>query len=79
MKIVSWNVRGLGSDIKRAAIKNTLRSVRVDLILLQETKVDNSMVRSLKPFRDAKHVFKPSIGAYGGILVLKEFTFLGES
>ena len=35
MKIISWNVRGLGSRIKRSSVKIIIRKARVDLILLQ--------------------------------------------
>lgn len=38
MKIVSWNVKGLGNSRKNFSIKELLRKYKVDLILLQETK-----------------------------------------
>lgn len=56
MKIVSWNVRGLSCSTKRSFLKYSLRSIRAELILLQETKigmVDDKLVRSLKPFKNA--------------------------
>ena len=39
IKILSWNVRGVNDPAKRSVIKSFLRSNRVDLVCLQETKV----------------------------------------
>ena len=39
IKILSWNVRGVNDPVKRRVIKSFLRSNRVDLVCLQETKV----------------------------------------
>ena len=50
LKIISWNVRGVNDPDKRKVIKNFIRTHRVDLVCLQETKVKemkNDMVRSL--------------------------------
>ena len=49
IKILSWNVRGVNDPDKRKVIKNFIRTHRVDLVCLQETKVqemNNDMVRS---------------------------------
>ena len=49
-KILSWNVRGVNDSDKRRVIKSFLRSNRVDLVCLQQTKVqqmNNVMARSL--------------------------------
>lgn len=51
MKIVSWNMRGLSSSTKRAVLKSSLRAVKMEIFLFQETKleiIDNCVVRSLK-------------------------------
>ena len=50
IKILSWNVRGVNDSDKRKVIKNLIRTNRVDMVCLQETKVqemNNDMVRSL--------------------------------
>ena len=39
VKILSWNVRGVNDPDKRKVIKNFIRTQRVDLVCLQETKV----------------------------------------
>lgn len=38
MKIISWNIRGLGSRKKRKVVKDFLYHENPDIILLQETK-----------------------------------------
>ena len=41
IKILSWNVRGANNPEKRRVIKQFIRDQRVDLVCLQETKVQN--------------------------------------
>lgn len=38
MKVISWNVRGLGLRLKRRAIRGVLRRNRADIIFIQESK-----------------------------------------
>ncbi|KAK8556465.1 hypothetical protein V6N12_002867 [Hibiscus sabdariffa] len=38
MKVLSWNIRGLGSNLKVSALKKLLNSVRVDVAFIQESK-----------------------------------------
>lgn len=38
MIVVSWNVRGIGSGKKRGVIKDSLRKMNPDIIILHETK-----------------------------------------
>ena len=50
IKILSWNVRGANNPEKRKVIKKFIRDQRVDLVCLQETKVQNmnlQLARSL--------------------------------
>ena len=39
LKLFSWNVRGANNPDKRNIIINFIRSQRVDLVCLQETKI----------------------------------------
>ena len=39
LKLFSWNVRGANNPDKRNIIRNFIRSQRVDLVYLQETKI----------------------------------------
>ena len=38
MKILSWNVRGLGRAEKRRMVKKVVSEIGVEILLLQETK-----------------------------------------
>jgi exonuclease III len=38
--IISWNVRGLNEIGKRMKVRNLLRQWKVDIVCLQETKLD---------------------------------------
>ena len=39
VKILSWNVRGVNDPKKRKVISNFIRTQRLDLVCLQETKI----------------------------------------
>jgi exonuclease III len=39
-KILSWNVRGLNERDKRLRIRSLLRDWKVDIVCLQETKLE---------------------------------------
>ena len=50
IKLLSWNVRGANNPNKRNIIRNFIRSQRVDLVCLQETKIQelsSAVARSL--------------------------------
>ena len=50
MKILRWNVRGLGSRAKRKRVRETILKASLDIVLLQETKLeilDDLVVRDL--------------------------------
>ncbi|KAG4175119.1 hypothetical protein ERO13_A11G164366v2, partial [Gossypium hirsutum] len=40
MRILSWNIRGLGSVVKRESVKRTCRMSRVSICFIQETKLE---------------------------------------
>ena len=44
LKLFSWNVRGVNNPNKRNAVRNFIRSQRVDLVCLQETKIQEMFV-----------------------------------
>lgn len=73
LKIVSWNVRGLNERDKRLQIRNFFRIWQVDIICLQETKMEliiNGFIRSLWGCHYVDWVYLSSMGASGGILVI---------
>ncbi|XP_058106396.1 uncharacterized protein LOC131249620 [Magnolia sinica] len=72
MKIVSWNVRGVGSKHKRSLIKATISTRNPDVVCFQETKVatfKNSLLASLWGVADAKWFALDADGSSRGILI----------
>ena len=72
LKLFSWNVRGVNNLNKRNVIRNFIRSQRVDLVCLQETKLQNlssADARSLGVGRLAEWRAVEAEGTAGGILV----------
>ncbi|RVX09479.1 Transposon TX1 uncharacterized 149 kDa protein [Vitis vinifera] len=66
MKIISWNVRGLGSRNKRRMVKDFLRSENPDVVMIQETKKENCdrrFVGSVWTVRNKDWVALPASGA----------------
>ena len=41
LKILSWNVRGVNDRNKRKVIKTLIKSQKVDMVCLQETKIQD--------------------------------------
>ena len=41
MIIVSWNYRGMGSPVKENATRDILKNENPDILMIQETKVNN--------------------------------------
>ena len=72
MKILSWNVRGANDSSKRKVIKTFIRNQRVDLICIQETKIQamsDSIVRSIGSGRFLGWKAVNVEGASGGIFI----------
>ncbi|RVX07360.1 Transposon TX1 uncharacterized 149 kDa protein [Vitis vinifera] len=72
MKIITWNVRGANDSSKRKIIKNYIRNQRVDLMCIQETKIQEmseGIVRSLGSGRFLDWRALNAEGAAGGILI----------
>ena len=73
MKIVSWNVRGLGGASQRLVVKELLTRKKVQIALLQETKLkkaNDSMVKEVWGSRYLSWVAVDAVGSAGGLLVL---------
>ena len=73
IKILSWNVKGVNDPDKRKVIKNFLITHKVDLVCLQETKVqemNNDMVHSLGAGRFLNWKALNVEGSARGILLL---------
>ena len=50
LKLFSWNVRGVNNSNKRNVIRNFIRSQRVDLVCLQETKIQEMSAAYARSF-----------------------------
>ena len=72
LKLLSWNVRGTNDSSKRKIIKTFIRNQKVDLLCIQETKIQpmsEGMVRSLGSRRFLDWRALDADGATGGILI----------
>ena len=72
IRILSWNVRGANDRDKRKVIKLVIKSQRVDVVCVQETKIkemNTGLVRSLGVGRHLDWRAINSRGAVGGIMV----------
>ncbi|XP_034697243.1 uncharacterized protein LOC117923106 [Vitis riparia] len=73
LRMLTWNVRGANNCDKRKVIKALIRKNRVDLVCLQETKIQEmttGIVRSLGVGRFIEWGAIDSRGAAGGIVVI---------
>ena len=72
LRLLSWNVRGANNSSKRKVIKAMIRSQRVDLFCLQETKIQamtQGLVRSLGIGRFLDWGTLDAHGSAGGLLI----------
>ena len=71
-KLLSWNVRGANDSFKRKIIKTFIRNQKVDLLCIQETKIQpmsEGVVRSLGSGRFLDWRALDADGAVGGLLI----------
>ena len=74
-------LRGLGSRAKRKRMKETISKATLDVVLLQETKletVDDMVVRDIWESRFKGWECLPSVGASGGVLVICDTRFASK-
>ena len=69
MKFISWNIKGLNNPHKQDIIKNMIRDNKLDIVLIQETKMLKDKVESLLVFKGGKIIGNDSYGASGGMVV----------
>ena len=72
LKVLIWNVRGANDSSKRKIIKSFIRNQRVDLICVQETKIQamsEGLVRNLGSGRFLDWRALNTEEAAGGILI----------
>ena len=72
LKLLSWNVRGANDSSKRKIIKSFVKSQKMDLLCIQETKIQSmfeEVVRSLGSGRFLDWRTLNAIESTGGILI----------
>lgn len=70
--ILIWNVRGLNKKAHRDVVRQMVTMVRLDVVCLQETKVESTTTRILLTTLGQdfdQHVVRPAQGTRGGILI----------
>lgn len=73
MKILSWNVRGLGGFAKRPEVRKLIAEKIPSIVCLQETKlsvIDDALSLSLWGSSAHSYSFRPAVGASGGLLIM---------
>jgi hypothetical protein len=73
LKLLTWNVRGLNDPKKRVVLKNWLRTWKVDVVCLQETKldkVDERVIHSIWGNRFTGWEVLNADNTAGGVLLL---------
>ncbi|KAK2456934.1 hypothetical protein QL285_004253 [Trifolium repens] len=88
MIICSFNLRGLGSRVKRRKIRELVRAEKLDFLAIQETKMEiisDHFVYNLWGSNDCDWAYLPAEGNSGGILSIWSkvkaslvFTFIGD-
>ena len=78
-QILCWNVRGLNNPAKRSAVREFIVSAKVNLVCLQETKIDVfdlfNVMQCIGPSFDGFD-YVPAIDTRGGILLGWDTTVL---
>ena len=79
-EIICWNVRGLNNPAKRKVVREFLSSLRVNLVCLQETKLETinqfDVMQCLGPSFDG-YDYLPACETRGGILLAWDSTVMG--
>lgn len=73
MKLITYNIRGLGGRVKKKEVKELVRNQKPDMLCLQETKtegIDRRLCSMLWEGDDFEWVSKDDVGRSGGLLVI---------
>jgi hypothetical protein len=73
MKVMSYNVRGLGGGEKRVEVRKLVSEKHPFVLCIQETKlgvVDDLMIKSLWGDVACGYSYQPSMGASGGLVTV---------
>ena len=72
MIVLSWNMRGINSRLKKGYLQEILKVERPHVVLLQETKVSGEILEETLMFLKPKYevVSSDARGSVGGISIL---------
>ena len=72
MQVTSWNCRGLGNPIKAEAVKDLMKMAPSEILLVQETKIEEEVVLLLSKSKWNLNVGKEvsARGSSGGLATL---------
>ena len=73
LKNISWNVKGLNDRDKRLRVRNLVQRWGLDVICLQETKMElitRAVIRSLWRDQHVDWSYLGSYGASGGLVLM---------
>lgn len=75
MRILSWNVRGLGGLSRKLVVKYLVKRQKIQIALLQETKlkhISDATANQLWGKRYVKWVAVDAVGSAGGMMMLSD-------
>jgi exonuclease III len=78
MIILTWNIRGLGREEKRRAVKNLVQCHKPYMVFIQETKLnyfDSRIVKALGGSILSKGIGVEAVGSAGGLITLWDEEF----
>ncbi|KAL8511368.1 hypothetical protein ACS0TY_017963 [Phlomoides rotata] len=79
MRILSYNVRGLGNGVKRKEIRDLICNQKIEICFIQETKmesIDIGVCRGIWGNRKCGWVSRQAIGRSGGIATFWDVEFI---
>ena len=72
MKLISWNVRGSNSQLKKRLLKRKIKLEMSAIVFLQETKCSGEELRNYNKvfWKGAETMALDANGSAGGLLIL---------
>lgn len=73
MQIISWNIRGLGSYVKKKFLSKLIKKRKPDMVFVQETKLESTerfVVQKMWGGPKMEFVSSNSVGASGGLITI---------
>lgn len=73
IKILSWNIRGLGSNLKKRFVNELIKSRKPDIMFVQETKIEimhTDWVERMWDNNNMDFMFVEAESASGGLVTM---------